>query len=513
MSISDLLREGVAKYATQAPPAPMWADGWPEMPFEVFRPEQFPVDALPDQMADMVAALSTAHQAPADMVVAFALAVASAAIVGRVAIHPKANERGHYRESGQLFIFCEGLSGERKTPVLSFVKRPLEVFLQEQREETRRKNRHAVNKIEALKKQLNREKNPEKAATLADEIDELTDGLLPDPEMIMGDATAEGVAQAMSEHDGREIILDSEAHFLNVLIGKAYQREGGAVNIDAILKGYDDDTYSGNRIGRGSWNIPRASLSIGLGVQPKLLRRFVEDETSQDRGLQARGLFFRPDSLIGERTDEGGEIPDAVRQWWIQTVRRIACKVRENQEPFSMEFSAEAESAYRRFFREIESRLKSDLCGPMLAWACKLVGNTVRLAAILSLIDGKDEVTGQMWDAAETIVQKYLIPCARSLFGGEDPFISEDARKLLPYIRKLYEFPQSELWRNKGRYIFRQDQQAFESAVFSLRDRGYIREKQIEKEAKQGRPASKVWEVNPTIHRRITEDGQVVMTL
>lgn len=513
MSISALLREGVAKYATPAPPAPMWADGWPEMPFEAQPLPTFPVDALPDSMADMVMALSRAQQAPADMVVAFALAVASAAIVGRVAIHPKANERSHYKESGQLFVFCEGLSGERKTPVLSFLKRPLEVVLQEQRDETKRKNRHAVNKVEALKKQLNREKNPEKAATIADEIDELTEGLLPDPEMIMGDATAEGVAQAMSEHDGRAIILDSEANFLNVLIGKSYQREGGAVNIDAILKGYDDDSYSGNRIGRGSWNIPRASLSIGLGVQPKLLRRFVEDETSQDRGLQARGLYFRPASMIGERTDEGGELASSVTQWWYQTVRRIAGQVRTENGPLELAFDDDAETAYRRFFLEIEKRLNGDLCGPMLAWACKLVGNTVRLAAILSLLDGQEKVTLPMWNAAEAITQQYLIPCARSLFGGEDPFITEDARKLLPHIHKLYEFTQAELWRDKGRYFFKQDKQAFEGAIFSLRDRGYIRERPTAATPKQGRPASVVWEVNPSIHRKITEDGQVVMTL
>ena len=508
MSISKLLQEGVAKYAT---PAPIGPDGWPEMPFEVFRPQKFPTEVLPDKMAEMVTVVAQAQQAPEDMVVAFSLAVASAAVVGRIEIHPKANERDHYKESGQLFVFCEGLSGERKTPVLSFAKKPLEDFLQEQRTETKRKNRHAVNMIEALKKQQNREKNPDKVAAIADEIDELEETLLPDPELIMGDVSAEGVAQAMSEHDGREIILDSEANLLNVLIGKSYQREGGAVNLDCFLKGYDDDTYAGNRVGRGSWHIPRASLAIGLGVQPKLLRRFVEDETSQDRGLQARGLYFRPESMIGERTDDGGEIPSAVRQWWTQTVRNIAYKVR--QEQFSMEFSPDAEKAYRRFFREIEGRMKSDLCGPMQAWGGKLVGNTVRLAAILSLIDGRDDVSVAMWDAAETIMQTYLIPCARSLFGGEDPFLTEDAQKLLPCIRKVFEFSDAEMWRNKGRYILRQDREAFDAALSCLRDRGYIRKKQMEKVPKQGRPASQMWEVNPTIHRKIIEDGQVVMTL
>lgn len=507
-----LLLEGVAKYVTPKQPDPMLADGWPEMPFEAQPIPAFPVDALPNNMADMVKALAKAQQVSVDMVVAFALAVASAVVVGRVAIHPKSDE-SHYREAGQLWIFCEGLSGERKTPVLSFLKRPLEAYLQEQRDETKKKNRHAVNKIEALKKQQAREKTPEKAASIADEIDELTESLLPEPEMLMGDVTVEGVAQAMTEHDGREIIIDSEANFLNVLIGKSYQREGGAVNIDVILKGFDDDNYAGNRIGRGSWNLKRASLSIGLGVQPKLLRRFVEDETSHDRGLQARGLFFRPESMIGERTDKGGEIPDQVRQWWYQTVRRIAGQVRAENGPLELDFEDGAETAYRRFYNEIEKRLPGDLCGPMQSWACKLVGNTVRLAAILSLLDGQDKVTRSMWDAAEAIMQQYLIPCARSLFGGEDPFISEDARKLLPHIRKLDEFTQAELWRDKGRYIFSKQDKAFTDAVFSLRDRGYIREKPTAAKPKQGRPPSVVWEVNPSIHRKITEDGQVVMML
>lgn len=473
---------------------------WPDLADQPL--PDFPLDALPDDFNAYCRAVGKSLQAPEGMVAAFGIGVVSAAIVGRVKIFPKQDERSTYSEAGQLFVFCEGESGERKSPVLKQVMQPLAEYLLDRRKETKQKNRHSVNKIEILKKQLAREKNAEKAATIADEIDEITETLIPDPENIVGDVTVEGLAQVMRAHDGRGIVLDSEANFLNVLTGKSYQRNGGAVNIDCVLKGYGDESYGGDRVATGAWDMPRVSLAVCLGVQPELLADFCQAHDIKSRGLQGRGLYFRNESKIGTRTSRGGTLAPHHMEWWAKTIRRIADAAR-SQQALSIGFDPYAETAYRAFCDAIEPRMKTDLCGPMAEWSGKLCGNTVRLAAIFALIDGNDQVTRRNWDAAETIMQKYLIPCARSLFVGDDPYLSEEAKALLPDIRELDSFKEGDIWRSKARYRFREARDVYTSVLTNLEQRGYIR-KAIPKEVKntRGLKPGPVWEVNPCLHKK-----------
>ncbi len=484
------------------------ARSWPELPDGAGALPDFPVDSLPDDLSLLVHELAAAYQVPEGLAGAFALGVASAAVVGRVEVKPKATE-DFYTEPGQLYVLVEGASGERKTPVLNALKAPLEKWLDDQREAVRAANSPTLRRVKALEKEANRKANADKLVDLETEIEQLRDSLKPEPEYLLSDLTMESVAQAMEDHQGRAAVVFDEADFLAVLSGKSYQRSGASVNLLPALSGYTNSPLHGKRITRGEWHIPRASLAICLGVQPKLLRDFMSDAGGIDRGLHARFLYFLPGSRIGLRCSRGKALPSSVLVWWASAIQRMAAIAREGR-PLVLPFDAYAEAAYRSFWERVEARLVGDMGGAMQSWGSKLAGNTVRLAGILALLDGQDVVTRKCWDSAETIAESYLIPCAQSLFLGDDPYLSEDARKLLSKVRKLTEFRQADLYRDKARHI-PLTREAYQAALDCLAGQGYIR-KAAQQAAYFGTGAkpSPVWEVNPQLYTGTQEAYQEV---
>ncbi len=175
-----------------------------------------------------------------------------------------------------------------------------------------------------------------------------------------------------------------------------------------------------------------------------------------------------------------------------------------------MRFDSYAEAAYRTFWTRIEGRLAGDMGGAIQSWGSKLAGNTVRLAAILALLEGEETVTRKYWDSAETIAEGYLIPCAVGLFLDDDPYISEDARKVRDKIRNLNRFKASELYRDKIRHIHMTND-SFMTALDNLTRQGYIR-KAAQQPAYCGRgpKPSTVYEVNPQLHKKAIREEEEI---
>ena len=303
----------------------------------------------------------------------------------------------------------------------------------------------------------------------------------------------------MEDHAGRAIVLFDEADFLSVLTGRSYSKEGSAANLLPALAGYTNSELHGKRVGRGEWHIPRASLSICLGVQPQLLAGFMNDVGGIDRGLHARFLYFVPESRIGTRKSDGGSLDASSMGWWTNLIARLASTAREGSARV-MKFDAYAEAAYRAFWQRIENRLAGDLSGNIQSWGGKLAGNAVRLAGLIALTDGEeDTVCLRHWEAAEAIAEKFLIPCAVRLFLGDDPSLTDTAKALLPLVRQTERFKQSELWREKARYRIK-DKKVYEAAIQNLWNRGYIRPSQQQDERAAHGPEPSTWyDVHPDL--------------
>ena len=471
----------------------------------------FPAHALPDSAARFAHEMAESYQVPIDMVCCFMLGVASSALVGRAEVQPKHAE-DHYAEPIQLYMLCKGESGERKTPVLNALKQPLENMLEGLRESIQAENKAIMRQIKGIDKQLAVSKNASEIAGLMEQRDDLTDSLKAEPEYIMGDMTTEAVCESMKEHDGKAIAMYDEADFLNTLAGKGYQKDGQAVNLLAILSGYNNGSIHGKRVGRGEWHIPRGSLSMCFGVQPGLLQTFMDNKSGLDRGLHARFLYFLPSSNIGNRSPVGKQMADSVRDWWTRSVQRLAWLGRDG-EVVRLPFDSYAEEGYLSYWQEIEKRLDSDLDGELRSWGGKLMGNTVRLAGLLALLDDRQEVRRVHWDAAQEIAQNYLIPHARRAFlGAEELDIPPDARALLDKLRKYSTFTEAELWRDRGRYLFKNEKKRFDNALTELVANMYVHPSEEQKPYYgSGAKPSIVWVVHPDLREQKSEIREIVL--
>ncbi len=491
--MTDLLNSYEAE---RLPPASAPA-AWPSLPGTSRALPAFPVDALPDRFGAFCRAVAECWQVPPDLAVCFALGVASAAVVGRVTVRPKHRETD-YTEPAQLFLLCRAASGERKTPCLRYQSRPLEELLEERRRAVREENAAIDRELSALGREMSRAKGRTESLALEEEKAELMARRRPEPESLQSDVTPESLVQGMAEHEGRGALLSDEADSLNVMTGRSYGRDGGAVNLGPILSGYNNAPFHGRRVNRGEWHIRRACLSVCLGCQPRLLEDFMADGTGADRGLHARFLYFLPRSMIGRRKAEGDPVPEELAAWWSGVVRRLA-----GAEDLVIPFDPMAEDAYRAFFDEVEARLPEDLGGVLQAWAGKLCGNTVRLAGLLSLLAGEDSVSRASWDAAAWIAREYLIPHARAAFGGHDARLTDHARMLLPKLRDRERFRQSDFWRDAGRYVLGEEAlEAYKTALELLARVGYIRLAADQPAPSGGRTPSPVWEVHPGLLAR-----------
>ena len=473
------------------------AADWPELPTQTL--PDFPVDALPDEVAAYCRAVADSIQVAPDMVACFLLGAASAALVGRISVQPI--RTSDHREPIQLYLLCRGSPGERKSATLSAVMAPLTAWIADKRREVSQANAGVERKLEVCKRDAQKAKGADLEALL-ERSDALKEKLLPEPVFPLGDVTVEALTDYMVSHEGKAVLMADEANFLHVLTGRSYQREGGAVNLDAILNGYSGGAASGRRATRGTWYIEHAALSVCVASQPHLLEGFAHDPTGTGRGLQGRFLYFLPASKVGLRAAIAPPVPDALTAWWTDTLKRLA-----NLPEGTLTFDKYAERDYIAWWTATEARLRTDLDGVMLEWGGKLCGNVVRLAGLLALLDRCSVVQSIHWGAAQAIADSYLIPCAKRLFCGEDDRLTADASALLDRLQEGV--VDADFWREHGRHILKNDRPRYAEAMRCLQLAGYLR---AEQRVNSNGKTSLIVRLNPALMTQTEQAGEV-MTL
>lgn len=222
--------------------------------------------------------------------------------------------------------------------------------------------------------------------------------------LTLDDVTTESIAENMNAQNGCISIVSSEGGMVDIISG-LYSK---LVNLDIYLKGYSGDSLKVDRIGRDSLYIPNPRLTILLTVQPKVLENFITNSTFEGRGLTARFLYSIPKSLVGSRKFNTEPITYESKQAFISLVNDILNE--SNQATTYIHLSDEATSLLEEYHNKFEVRLATDL-KEIGSWAGKLLGNILRLSAIITRARGikYDEFLGykpSTDDSAVWIVQK-----------------------------------------------------------------------------------------------------------
>jgi replicative DNA helicase len=489
-----------------APPIPFGATG--NVP-------AFPVEVLPAWLGEYVAAIATATQTPPDLAGMLALAVLATVAVGAVEVQP----RPGWREPLCVFVAVGMDAGTRKSAVFTALTRPVADFERDQAAaalpaitETavlrRIADQAAAHAEAAAGKAPASQQEEVRAEAIARAAEAANLVVPPVPRWLVDDATPEALAGLLATY-GRIALLSPEGDVFDQMAGRYNQTSGP--NLGVYLKGHAGDLLKVDRRGRPPEYVERPCLTIGLAVQPEVLRGLAGRPGFGGRGLLARFLYSLPQSLVGRRQPGAPPVPAAVADRYALGLQALAASLAvpaADDRPALQTLDPAAAELLLAFERDLEPRLAAgsgDLA-QLAGWAAKLAGATCRLAALLHLAshlrDGWARPITADTFAATIRLADYLIEHAQAVFDlmGTDPR-TDDARWLLDWIRRTdrtqFSRRDAHVAAPRGRFPKATD---LEPALRLLEEHGYLRRVDPEPSRDpqgRGRPASPRFLVNP----------------
>lgn len=514
---ADVVAEAVA--ASKPDPAP-WL---PPTPFAVMHLPAFPLDALPPWLAEYAGAVALATQTPAELPALLGLAVIAAACARRVMVLVWDD----WREPVNLYILIVLPPANRKSAVFAELVAPLLEFEAEEAarlapeikaaETARRIAESALKKAEDAAARAEADKREflqAEAERLAREL--VTLPSLVQPRLVVDDCSAERLASLLHEQGGRIAVMSPEGGVFDLMAGR--YSATGLPNFEVFLKGHAGDTVIVDRVGRTAERIDHPAITMGLTVQPEVLRGLVRRPGFRGRGLLARFVYSVPASLIGRRAVRPPGVREDVRAEYARRIRTLLDQSQPNDsEPITLRLTPAARERLEAFATGTEPRLAEhgDL-GHVADWGGKLVGMVVRLAGLLHLAEQPDpSIAGGQAISAQTVtaalrIGEYAVEHARAAFAemGADPAL-DDARHVWGWIDRQDRdaLSKRDIFEGvKGRF---RRVEMLDPALQVLEEYGYVRVVPLSSERDgPGRKPSPTYEVNPLGRSRNSPDSQ-----
>jgi replicative DNA helicase len=472
----------------------------------------FPVGALPSWAAAEVAAVAEFTQTPADLGGTVLLGVLSAAAGGRAVVEV----RGSWREPVNLYAVAALPSGARKSAVFAELTAPLLETEQSLVDKTRpvileNETQHRIAQRDAERAAmaatgLDDEERRQEATAAAIAKAQLAEAItIPVmPRLVADDVTPEAAATLLAEQSGRLAVLSAEGGIFSILAGRY---SGGVPSLEVFLKGHSGDMLRVDRRGRPPEHIPQPALTLGLCVQPEILRAIAAMPGFRGRGLLARILYALPPNLVGRRRIGTLPVPDDVRDAYARSVTALVLTMADWTDPAVLTLTPDAAQLVLDAERRLEPRLDpdtGDLAG-IVDWASKAIGATVRVAALLHLgghlADGWGRPIGAETMQAAITVMDYYTAHALAAFDhmGVDPAL-EDARAVYRWLERTrpVSFTKRELFAAVSRSRFPKVGD-LDAPLALLEQHGYIRRCPEPERTGPGRRPSPTYEAHPDL--------------
>lgn len=475
-------------------------------------PSAFPVDALPGTLRAYVTALSEASQTLPDLAGTLVLCALAAIAGGRLRVVI----REGWDQPLNLYAAVGLPPASRKSDVFRRVVAPI-------RERERDLCRAAAPEIRAAQERRmiadelavkarktamtgpagERQTRTDQAVRAREEADSIE--VPPEPRLLADDATPEALTSLLAIHHGRIAILSDEGGVFDAMAG----RYSAQINLDVYLKAWDGGDLRVDRKGRPSEIVERPALTVGLAVQPQVLRGLGDRGEFAGRGLLGRFLYALPKPNIGRRSIASAPVPRALEQEYAELMRDLAEMLDELPANARLFFDRDADELMRRFEESHERRLgEAGHLGHIDSWAGKLPGTLARLAGLMHLASVAHPLDNPI--SAATLQRaltlgEYYISHALAVFDlmWSDPKLA-DARRVLEWLRDREEpgapFTRRELHRAlQGRF---RTASACIPALELLERKRYIAPLR-QNQTGPGRPRSATYCVNPALHEAI----------
>lgn len=503
LNLVDTAPSGLVLSASTAWETPPPLDPRPSLP-------PFPLEALPKFLSDYVTAVSKSTQTPVDLAGMLALATTAAATSGlRIRIRPG------FTVPLNLYLVVVLAVGEGKSPVYREMMQVLDrIEAQLQNEaapaisEAKARKTVAEANWNAIKKRLASLKlSTEDRVSLTSEVKEAQVAFeevhVPyPPRLYTQDATPEGLLKLMGQQGGRMAVLDDEGGELFELLSR-YSKSGRA-NQGIYLRGHDGGRFMSDWSTKDPVDLNEVMLTLGLTVQPQVIRDLSGDPALRGRGLLARMLYSLPLSDVGYRDHLTKPVPKDLRDRFTDIIGSLAHERFESRGKVesTIRFGADAVVRFNEWAQKHEVRLRpgKDL-GSIADWGNKLPSQVARLAGNLHALY-HPESPGEKLVTADTVersikIADYFAAHAKAAFNlmGSDPVIFK-AILVAEWLSGKREVTQREIHRSR--------QDLFENAnevtkvIELLIDSGYLRRPEGIRSRGGGRPSTRL-EVNPLI--------------
>lgn len=371
-------------------------DLWPTpapLPEPTGRLPEFPSGALPTWLRHHVDALADLTQTPYDLAGCLSLAVLSAAASGRVRV-----DTGMWTEPCCLYTVVAMEPASRKSAVWSAMTAPLSEAEQQLANQTApliRKAELQRRVALAQAKEASRTAEAEgtsaaldQAAAAVEKAAQIT--VPPAPRLIVADITPEHLARQLAEQNGGLALLSPEGGFFAILAG----RYGGIPNFETFLKAHSGDPIRVDRQGRAPDYVRAPALTIGVALQPEVIKDILAIPGGRGRGILARILYSVPASNVGYRSIRARTpMNDQVRQTYHHRLSHLFTWARSHTGPVTLSFTDQARDRVIHLHDDvIEPQLRPDgRLGRIGDWGGKLLGAIIRIAGLLHLAHHRDQ--------------------------------------------------------------------------------------------------------------------------
>lgn len=431
--VDDLLNRGITNpirgtQRVELAPLPEYetedearTDDWePPIPLTLPTPA-FPTSVF-GWLEDYVLDVANTYQVPPDLVGMMLLAVVSA-LVGKTA---RVQVTDTWDEPLNLYVAVVLRAGETKSPALAHLLRPIRDMEKREREEaTGRIAKLEFQREIAEQKAKTAKERAYKAGTEYEKIEAQNAALEAIAELnridvpvlplrLAGDMTPEALITKLAEQGGQLAHISAEGDLLDSIVGGRYSQ--GQASIGGLLMAHDGrEPVRVHRKHADDIEVPDPCLTLGLAIQPDVLRKLGESGAAMNRGLAARFLYSVPASRIGTRNmtlrNNRGAVMDDISSKFLNILKTRLSEMTDSFEDFEDTgrglddwkiggFEAKEEKHLKLLLRdttisilehyrsELEARRRAEIgdLTDVASWANKLDGQTVRLAGLLQLI-------------------------------------------------------------------------------------------------------------------------------
>ena len=316
-------------------------------------------DMLPEQLNDILVALSEYLEVDLGLTLLIALSVISTCIQGKVIVEPS----NDWWVNTNLYLIGIAESGSRKSEIVKFLTAPLREW-------------------EKVKKQT---KVEEKKVQL-----------------FVSDSTMEALAECLSQNNERISIIVDEGGIFEPLTGLYSQ---GKANIDLLLKAWDGSYVNQSRVMRGSISLEHPLITFGVLCQPIVVKNLFSKNVLLSRGFIERFLYYYPESNLGKRKIRTTPVKSEYKAAYASLCEKLL-GIQDTEEVIKLHFSAEAKERLIKFQISCDRQIQKfpDNAG-IRSYLSKLHEKAARIATLYHMVDCdiKQEVSEECLNKAITL--------------------------------------------------------------------------------------------------------------